>query len=305
MVLIRQFEERSAELYTMGKIGGFCHLYSGQEAVAVGACAAMRRGDSIITSYRSRGHLLSLGADPVAVMAELMGRSHGSSKGRGGSMHIFSTEKSFFGGNGIVGAQISLGTGLGFAHKYKKDGSVCLVFFGDGASNQGQFFESMNMAALWKLPVLYVIENNLYGMGTAVARSCAGELFRRGEPFGIPGHVVDGSDVIVVHNAMDEALARIRETSMPVLLEIKTYRFRGHSMSDQGHYRTRGEVEQSKQTLDPIQKLAAVLLTRGVSPESLERIVEEIDREIDRIVEESEKGDNPDPENLEQFVYAL
>ncbi|MBA4749224.1 MAG: pyruvate dehydrogenase (acetyl-transferring) E1 component subunit alpha [Alphaproteobacteria bacterium] len=261
MLLIRRFEERCTQLYGMGKIAGFCHLYIGQEAVVVGIQACLNPQDSVITAYRDHGHMLACGMDPKGVMAELTGRSGGYSKGKGGSMHMFSREKNFFGGHGIVGAQIPLGTGLAFAHKYANDGGVAVAYMGDGAANQGQVYEAFNMAALWKLPVLYVIENNRYGMGTSQARHAAGELHRRGEPYGIPGKVVDGMNVEAVKAAAREALEHIRAGNGPMLLEMMTYRYRGHSMSDPAKYRPKEEVEDMRKNSDPLEQLKAELLT--------------------------------------------
>lgn len=253
MLLIRRFEERAGQLYGMGQIAGFCHLYIGQEAVAVGTYAAMKSQDTMITAYRDHGHMLVAGMDPRQVMAELTGRAGGVSKGKGGSMHMFSREKNFFGGHGIVGGQIPLGTGLAFAHQYRNDDGVCLVFMGDGAANQGQVYESFNMASLWKLPVVYIIENNHYAMGTSVERACAGSgLFHRGEPFGIPGYLVDGKDVMAVREVTFQALERARRGEGPTLLEMDTYRYRGHSMSDPAKYRTKEEVDTVKETADPL-----------------------------------------------------
>ncbi|HWH17284.1 MAG TPA: pyruvate dehydrogenase (acetyl-transferring) E1 component subunit alpha, partial [Allosphingosinicella sp.] len=233
MLLIRRFEERAGQLYGLGLIGGFCHLYIGQEAVAVGLQSAMEPGlDSVITGYRDHGHMLAYGIDPKVIMAELTGRAAGISKGKGGSMHMFSVEHKFYGGHGIVGAQVSLGTGLAFKHKYSGDGGVCMAYFGDGAANQGQVYESFNMAQLWGLPIIYVIENNQYAMGTSVARSSAeDQLYRRGESFRIPGMQVDGMDVLAVRGATEAALEYVRSGKGPILLEMKTYRYRGHSMS--------------------------------------------------------------------------
>jgi pyruvate dehydrogenase E1 component alpha subunit len=242
MWVMRRFEETAARIYTTGKIGGFCHLCIGQEAIAVGASLAMSPSDSLITAYRAHGHALMRGLSPEQVMGELMGLSIGCSAGKGGSMHMFNKETSFYGGHGIVGAQTSLGTGLAFAHKYRGDGGVCLTFLGDGATNQGQFFESMNMASLWGLPVLYIIENNQYSMGTAVSRACAGgPLYRRGEPFGIEGCLQRADDLNTVYQTLSSLLSWIRTHQRPVLLELDTYRFKGHSMSDPGKYRTRSD----------------------------------------------------------------
>src|SRR5204863_5149070 len=240
MLLIRRFEEKAGQLYGMGLIGGFCHLYIGQEAVVVGMQAALKLGDQVITAYRDHGHMLATGMDPKGVMAELTGRATGYSKGKGGSMHMFSVEQRFYGGHGIVGAQVPIGTGLAFANKYKKNGAVCLTYFGDGAANQGQVYESFNMAELWKLPVVYLIENNQYAMGTSVERSSAtAQLYKRGASFNIPGEEVDGMDIEAVHAAGEKAIEYARSGKGPTILELKTYRYRGHSMSDPAKYRTR------------------------------------------------------------------
>src|SRR5574338_1686857 len=251
MLLIRRFEEKAGQLYGMGLIGGFCHLYIGQEAVVVGMQAALKKGDQVITAYRDHGHMLAAGMTANGVMAELTGRSGGYSKGKGGSMHMFSVEKAFYGGHGIVGAQVSLGTGIAFANKYRKDGKVCLTFFGDGAANQGQVYESFNMAALWKLPVVYIIENNQYAMGTSIQRSSSEtHLYKRGVSFNIPGEEVDGMDVVAVREAGRRAVERARAGEGPYLLEMKTYRYRGHSMSDPAKYRTKEEVDDIKAKSD-------------------------------------------------------
>ena len=257
MLLIRRFEEKAGQLYGMGLIQGFCHLYIGQEAVVTGMRAASNKEkDSIITSYRDHGHMIAAGMDPGGVMAELLGRYDGYSKGKGGSMHMFSIKNKFYGGHGIVGAQVPIGTGLAFAHKYKSDGGVCITYYGDGAANQGQVYESFNMAALWKLPVVYVIENNRYGMGTSVSRASATqELFSRGSSFGIPGEKVDGMDVLSVKEAGEKALKYAREGNGPIILGMQTYRYRGHSMSDPAQYRTREEVSKVRAERDPIDKL--------------------------------------------------
>ncbi|MEQ1492376.1 MAG: pyruvate dehydrogenase (acetyl-transferring) E1 component subunit alpha, partial [Terricaulis sp.] len=253
MLLIRRFEERAGQLYGMGLIGGFCHLYIGQEAVVVGMQAALREGDQVITAYRDHGHMLAAGMEANGVMAELTGRSGGYSRGKGGSMHMFSTEKAFYGGHGIVGAQVSLGTGLAFANQYRKDGKVCLTYFGDGAANQGQVYESFNMAALWKLPVVYIVENNQYAMGTSIQRSSSEtHLHKRGVSFNIPGEEVDGMDVVAVREAGKRAVENARAGNGPTLLEMKTYRYRGHSMSDPAKYRTKEEVDEQKAKRDPI-----------------------------------------------------
>ncbi len=254
MLLIRRFEEKASQLYGMGHIAGFCHLYIGQEAVVVGAQDVMQPQDTVITAYRDHGHMLACGMDPKGVMAELTGRHAGLSKGKGGSMHMFSREKNFFGGHGIVGAQVSIGTGMGFAHKYKQDNGVCLTYFGDGAANQGQVYESFNMAALWGIPVLYILENNEYAMGTSTKRGCANHdaLFRRGEAYGIPGKQVDGMNILDVRTEIAKALDHVREKQTPMLLEIRTYRYRGHSMSDPATYRSKDEVSDVKTNYDPI-----------------------------------------------------
>src|SRR3954468_1609101 len=254
MLLIRRFEERAGQLYGMGPIGGFCHLYIGQEAVVVGTQATLKEGDSVITAYRDHGHMLACGMDPKGVMAELTGRSTGYSKGKGGSMHMFSREKKFYGGHGIVGAQVPLGTGLAFANKYRGNDGVCLTYFGDGAANQGQVYEAFNMAELWKLPVVYIIENNQYAMGTSVARSSAlTDFSKRGVSFNIPGRQVDGMDVEAVAAAGAEAIDYCRKGNGPIILEMKTYRYRGHSMSDPAKYRTREEVTEVREKRDPIE----------------------------------------------------
>ncbi|MGL4426434.1 MAG: pyruvate dehydrogenase (acetyl-transferring) E1 component subunit alpha [Alphaproteobacteria bacterium] len=304
MVLIRRFEEKAGQLYGMGQIAGFCHLYIGQEAVVVGAKAAMEPQDTMITSYRDHGHMLACDMDPKGVMAELTGRIGGYSKGKGGSMHMFSREKNFFGGHGIVAAQVPLGTGMAFAHRYLKDNAVCLCFLGDGAANQGQVYESFNMAALWSLPVVYVIENNLYGMGTSVARSSAGNGFQhRGEPYGIEGRQVDGMDLFAVLEAMSWALGQAR-SGKPVLLEVMTYRYRGHSMSDPAKYRTKEEVETMREKHDPIETCREALLkTYGVSEASLKTM----EQEIKAIVAEAATFalESPEPEAAELYTDIL
>jgi pyruvate dehydrogenase E1 component alpha subunit len=298
MLLIRRFEERAGQLYGMGLIGGFCHLYIGQEAVVVGTEATLKEGDSVITAYRDHGHMLACGMDPKGVMAELTGRATGYSKGKGGSMHMFSREKQFFGGHGIVGAQVPLGTGLAFAHKYKKDGLLSVTSCGDGAVNQGQVYESFNMAALWKLPVLYIIENNKYGMGTSQERASAGELHQRGAAYGIPGKVVDGMDVVAVYEAAREATDYVRANG-PMILEMKTYRYRGHSMSDPGKYRSKEEVEDMRKHHDPIELLKARMIEEKIADEAT---LKAIDQEIRAIVVEAadfaQQSPEPDPKEL-------
>src|ERR1700748_521244 len=266
MLLIRRFEERAGQLYGMGLIGGFCHLYIGQEAVVVGLMAAATSEDQQITAYRDHGHMLAQGIDPKAVMAELTGRSTGLSHGKGGSMHMFSAEKKFYGGHGIVGAQVPIGTGLAFANKYRRNNSATLTYLGDGAANQGQVYESFNMAELWKLPVIYVIENNKYAMGTSVARSSAQTDFsKRGISFNIPGEQVDGMDVRAVKAAGEKAVAWCREGKGPYILEMQTYRYRGHSMSDPAKYRTREEVDKVRHDSDPIEQVRNRLLADDMS----------------------------------------
>jgi pyruvate dehydrogenase E1 component alpha subunit len=305
MLLIRRFEERAGQLYGMGLIGGFCHLYIGQEAVAVGVQAIKRPGDQIITGYRDHGHMLACGMDPNEVMAELTGRITGVSKGKGGSMHMFSTASDFYGGHGIVGAQVSLGTGLALANKYRNNGAVSFAYFGDGAANQGQVYESFNMAELWRLPVVYVIENNQYAMGTSIERSSAEtHLYRRGASFRIPGEEVDGMDVIAVRDAAAKAAEHARSGEGPYILEMKTYRYRGHSMSDPAKYRTREEVDEVRKTRDPIEHLEELLETLGYADETARRA---IDAEVKKIVADAAEfarvSQEPDPSELYTDVY--
>ena len=283
MLLMRKFEERAGQLYGQQKIRGFCHLYIGQEAVVAGAMSVLRKEDGMITAYRDHAHAVAKGITAKAVMAELFGKITGCSKGKGGSMHMFSIENGFFGGHGIVGAQVSIGLGLAFSHKYKKDGGVCVAYMGDGAANQGQVAESYNMAALWNLPCLFVIENNQYSMGTSVPRHAAGEFYRRGEGFGIKGEQVDGMDVLAVREAAERAIEDMRAGNGPYILEVITYRYRGHSMSDPQKYRTKDEVEQYKGR-DPIEGVKALLQSEyGVSEDDLKPI----DKEIKEIVKEA------------------
>ncbi|NBX73912.1 MAG: pyruvate dehydrogenase (acetyl-transferring) E1 component subunit alpha [Alphaproteobacteria bacterium] len=304
MLHIRRFEEKAGQLYGMGLIGGFCHLYIGQEAVVVGLQAAMRAQDTVVTSYRDHGHMLAADMDGGGVMAELTGRIGGYSKGKGGSMHMFSREKNFYGGHGIVGAQVPIGTGLAFAHKFKNDGGVCLTYMGDGAANQGQFFESMNMAALWKLPVLYIIENNRYGMGTSQERHAAGELYKRGEPFGIPGRQVDGMDVMKVFEAGQEALGHIRSGKGPMVLEMMTYRYRGHSMSDPAKYRTKEEVDKFRDGQDPIENFRSYAVTNGLIAEDEMKAIEKDVREKVTIAAEFAQQ-SPEPDAAELWTDVL
>ncbi|HYW17092.1 MAG TPA: pyruvate dehydrogenase (acetyl-transferring) E1 component subunit alpha, partial [Allosphingosinicella sp.] len=300
MLLIRRFEERAGQLYGLGLIGGFCHLYIGQEAVAVGLQSALEPGrDSVITGYRDHGHMLAYGIDPKVIMAELTGRAAGISKGKGGSMHMFSVEHKFYGGHGIVGAQVSLGTGLGFAHKYRDDGGVCLAYFGDGAANQGQVYESFNMAELWKLPIIYVIENNQYAMGTSVNRSSAeDQLYRRGESFRIPGLQIDGMDVLAVRGAATTALEWVRAGKGPILLELKTYRYRGHSMSDPAKYRSREEVQAVREKSDPIEAVKRELAAIGVGEDEFKKIDGDIKRMVTESADFAEQSPEPDPSEL-------
>ena len=304
MVLIRRFEEKAGQLYGMGLIGGFCHLYIGQEAVVVGMQAAIDDSSSVVTSYRDHGHMLACGMDPNGVMAELTGRVGGYSKGKGGSMHMFSREKNFFGGHGIVAAQVPIGTGLAFAHKYRNEDAVCLTYLGDGAINQGQVYESFNMAALWQLPCIYVIENNQYGMGTAVSRAAAGrELADRGAAYGIPGEKVDGMDVLEVKKAGEKAVEHAVSGKGPYILEMTTYRYRGHSMSDPAKYRTKDEVNRMRQERDPIDNVKEKLLAAGLE----ENVLKEIDVSIRSIVSEAVEfaQNSPEPEADELFTDVL
>ena len=299
MVLIRRFEERAGQLYGMGLIGGFCHLYIGQEAVVVGMQMCLKPGDQVITSYRDHGHMLATGMEARGVMAELTGRATGYSKGKGGSMHMFSVEKGFFGGHGIVGAQVSLGTGLGFANRYRGDGKVSYTYFGDGAANQGQVYESFNMAALMKLPVVFIIENNKYGMGTSVERSSASKnLSQNGAPWGIPGEQVDGMDVLAVREAGERAVAHCREGKGPYLLEMKTYRYRGHSMSDPAKYRTRDEVQQMRETHDAIEMVRKRLQELGVDEAETKKIDDEVKAIVTDAAEFAQTSPEPDESEL-------
>ena len=306
MLLIRRFEERAGQMYGMGLIGGFCHLYIGQEAVVVGMQAALREGDTIITSYRDHGHMLACGMDPKGVMAELTGRRGGYSRGKGGSMHMFSREKNFYGGHGIVGAQVPIGTGLAFAHRYREDGRISVTYLGDGAINQGQVYESFNMAALWKLPVVYVIENNRYGMGTSVSRASARtDLFQRGVAYGIPGEQVNGMDVVAVHEAGLAASEHARSGEGPIILEMLTYRYRGHSMSDPAKYRTKEEVDRMRTEHDPIAQLRQRLLDEHVADENELRQVERRTRDtVAEAAQYAQECPEPDPAELWTDVLA-
>ena len=306
MLLLRRFEEKASQLYGMGLIGGFCHLYIGQEAVVTGVQYALEPGDSVITGYRCHAHMLIAGVPPKEVMAELTGRAAGASKGKGGSMHLFAPERGFYGGHGIVGAQVPLGVGLGFAHKYRASDRISVTYFGDGAANQGQVFEAFNMAALWQLPVLFVIENNQYAMGTSVERSAAvSDLHERGAAFGIPGGRVDGMDVAAVLQATEEAVAGLRAGSGPLLLEMMTYRYRGHSMSDPAKYRSREEVSKMRKERDAIEQARQALLDGGHADEDA---LKEIDREIKAIVNDAadfaQGAPEPAPVSLGADVLA-
>ena len=301
MLLIRRFEEKAGQLYGMGKIGGFCHLYIGQEAVVVGIQSAQIEGDSIVTSYRDHGHMIACDMDPKGVMAELTGREDGYSKGKGGSMHMFSREKGFFGGHGIVAAQVPIGAGLAFAHKYNGNKNVSITYFGDGAANQGQVYESYNIASLWKLPVIFVIENNKYGMGTSVNRSSAGDnLSDRGKAYGIKSEIVDGMDIIAVRDAAIRAIEYCRSGKGPYILEMKTYRYRGHSMSDPAKYRTRDEVDKIRKTSDPIENIKILLNKMGVEDKALK----DIDVKIKSKIADAAKFAQDSPEPSESELYT-
>jgi pyruvate dehydrogenase E1 component alpha subunit len=306
MLLIRRFEERAGQLYGMGLIGGFCHLYIGQEAVVVGLMGAAKQGDQQITAYRDHGHMLAQGIDPKAVMAELTGRSTGLSRGKGGSMHMFSSEKKFYGGHGIVGAQVPIGTGLAFANKYRGSDAVTLTYFGDGAANQGQVYESFNMAELWKLPVIYVIENNEYAMGTSVNRSSAlTDFSKRGASFNIPGVKVDGMDVEAVQAAGEEAMAWCRAGKGPIILEMKTYRYRGHSMSDPAKYRPREEVTEVREKRDPIDHFGKKLMDRGVmNEEDLKQMDAAVKAQVVAAAEFATESPEPGLAELYTDIYA-
>ncbi len=298
MLLIRRFEEKAGQLYGMGLIGGFCHLYIGQEAVVTGIQSAQRPGDTVITTYRDHGHMLACGMSARGVMAELTGRDGGYSRGKGGSMHMFSRDRKFYGGHGIVGASASIGTGLAFAHKYKGDGGVCVTYMGDGSANQGQFFESLNMAALWKLPVLYIVENNGYAMGTSVKRHAAGKFSERGIGFGVPGEEVDGMDVLAVRAAAASALDFVRSGQGPYILEVNTYRYRGHSMSDPAKYRTKEEVENYKENRDPITNLRRVMSDMGVKDAEFDAVDTDVKSVVTDCAEFAQTSPLPDAAEL-------
>ena len=305
MLLIRRFEERAGQMYGMGLIGGFCHLYIGQEAVVVGMQAAIEERDAVVTSYRDHGHMLACGMDPKGVMAELTGRIGGYSKGKGGSMHMFSRERNFFGGHGIVGAQVPIGTGLAFAAKYQQTDRVSLTYLGDGAVNQGQVHEAFNMAVLWNIPVIYIIENNRYGMGTSVDRASATkELYRLGEPCGIPGIQVDGMDVLAVRDSAEKAVRHCRNGKGPYILEMMTYRYRGHSMSDPAKYRPKAEVSEMRDLHDPIANLRKTIIDGG---NGTEQDLKKIDNDIRVIVSEAAEfaQESPEPNSKELYSDVL
>ncbi|MBQ4874515.1 MAG: pyruvate dehydrogenase (acetyl-transferring) E1 component subunit alpha [Rickettsiaceae bacterium H1] len=305
MLLLRRFEERAAQKYTMGEIAGFCHLYIGQEAIAVGMQTQVRTCDSVITTYRDHGLMLANGADPKVIMAELMGKETGCSKGKGGSMHIFDLKNNFYGGHGIVGASVPLGTGLAFAHNYRKDGGISFTYLGDGAANQGQVYEAFNMASLWKLPVIYIIENNEYGMGTSVERASATtDLYKRGEGFGIPGHRINGMDVFAVIDAAKTAIRHIKSGKGPILLEMKSYRYRGHSMSDPGNYRTKEEVQNVKDRNDCIGNIKEHLISNKVmTGEECKKHDKEIQEIVKEAISFAENSNLPREEELYTDIY--
>ncbi|MFO1243327.1 MAG: pyruvate dehydrogenase (acetyl-transferring) E1 component subunit alpha [Rickettsiales bacterium] len=302
MLTIRRFEEKAGQLYGMGLIGGFCHLYIGQEAVVIGMQHCITPEDAVLTSYRDHAHMIACGMDPNGIMAELTGRIDGYSRGKGGSMHMFSTEKNFYGGHGIVGAQVPIGTGIAFAFKYRNQNNVCLTYFGDGSANQGQVYESFNMASLWKLPVIYIVENNEYAMGTSVKRSSSTtELYRRGEAFGIPGKQVNGMDVLEVYRAGQEAVEYVKSGKGPFLLEMKTYRYRGHSMSDPAKYRSKEEVEDYKEHHDPITNMKNWMISEKIANEELFAKIEKEVKEIANASAEFAKN-SPEPDEGELWT---
>ena len=305
MLLIRRFEEKAGQLYGMGLIGGFCHLYIGQEAVVTGMQAAAQKGDAVITTYRDHAHMIACGMDPRGIMAELTGRIGGFSHGKGGSMHMFSVEKRFFGGHGIVGANVPLGTGLAFAQKYRDTNELTMVYFGDGAANQGQVYESFNMASLWQLPVVYIIENNEYAMGTSTKRHAANtELYKRGESFGIPGVQVNGMDVLAVYEAAVKVMDQVRSGKGPMLMEIKTYRYRGHSMSDPAKYRSKEEVEAYKENRDSINSFREYLTKNGIAGEAAFKKIED---EVKAVVNDAAEfaKESPEPDATELWTDVL
>ena len=299
MLLIRRFEEKAGQLYGMGQIGGFCHLYIGQEAVVVGIQSIQIEGDTVVTSYRDHGHMIACDMDSKGVMAELTGRIDGYSKGKGGSMHMFSREKGFFGGHGIVAAQVPIGAGLAFAHKYNENKNISIAYFGDGAANQGQVYETYNIASLWKLPVIFVIENNEYGMGTSVKRSSSGDsLAERGKGYGIEFEIVDGMDVLAVRDAAEKAAEYCRSGKGPFILEMKTYRYRGHSMSDPAKYRTRNEVDEIRKNSDPIDNIKEILLNTGIKEEELKAVDAEVKLTINEAAKFAQESPEPSIDEL-------
>ncbi len=306
MLLIRKFEEKSGQLYGMGLIAGFCHLYIGQEAVVVGMHNILQKNDYSITTYRDHGHILVAGADPKIILAELMGRATGCSKGKGGSMHMFDPKNHFYGGHGIVGASATLGTGMAFASKYRGEDSVTLAYFGDGALNQGQIYESFNMAALWKLPIVYIVENNGYSMGTSLARHCSTkDIYTRGESFGIPGVRINGMDILEVMEKGKDAVESVRMGNGPILIEMQTYRYRGHSMSDPGNYRTKEEVLNMRENHDPINLYRTYILENKLaSEEKLKSIEKEIKQIVEEAVEFAQNSPEPEPSELYTEVYV-
>lgn len=305
MLLIRRFEEKAGQLYGMGLIGGFCHLYIGQEAIVVGMHSVQKIQDTVITAYRDHGHMLVCGMDPKGIMAELTGRIGGFSKGKGGSMHMFSREKHFFGGHGIVGAQVAIGTGMALAHQYNKDGGVCITYMGDGAANQGQVAESYNMASLWHLPVLYIIENNQYSMGTSTKRHTRNDtFFERGKAYGIPGESVDGMDVLAVQRAGEKALEHVRSGKGAYILQMETYRYRGHSMSDPAKYRTKEEVEQYKSHNDPLMNLKKIVMHAKLADEvDFEKVEDTVKEQVKDAVAFAQSS--PEPESSELYTDIL
>ena len=304
MLEIRRFEERASQLYGMGHIGGFCHLYIGQEAVVVGVLMTIMENDSVVTTYRDHGHMLARGLDPKKIMAELLGRKDGYCKGKGGSMHMFSKENNFYGGHGIIGAQVPIGTGIAFTHKYNNQNNICRTYLGDGAMNNGQVFEAFNMASLWKLPILYIIENNMYGMGTSVNKASAGtDLYKRGESFGIKGSIVDGMNVFKVLNSAQKAGDHVRSGKGPYILEVQTYRYRGHSMSDPAKYRSKKELDLYKLN-DPIEIAAKEIIKKKISTvKNLEKINKEIIQDIKGAAEYALESPFPHDDDLYSDVY--
>lgn len=305
MLLIRRFEERAGALYGQGLIGGFCHLYIGQEAVVTGIQAGLKEGDQVITTYRDHGHMIAAGTDPKVILAELLGRADGCSRGKGGSMHMFDLERQFYGGHGIVGANVPLGTGLAFANKYRENDNISVTYFGDGAANQGQVYESFNMAAMWDLPALYVIENNEYAMGTSTKRSTSStEYFKRGEPWGIKGERVDGMNVLAVYEAAKRAIAEVRK-GKPFILEMKTYRYRGHSMSDPAKYRTKEELQDFKENKDPIINLKKSMIEQGLFEDAeFDKIDKEIVKTVKDAVDFAKNSPEPDANELFTDIYV-